>query len=235
MTNKIYFFILLLFPVFIHAQKKISADVEIKKVYKGKVITIKKEVYYQSNGKMIIHFSSPEEYYMITNVLGEAKIYIPSRNEVMLINDAFLSSEGELMYYFMANKIEDLGLKNLGFSLFKTETSGKNIIRTYIPNNPKSGYSKIELVHENYLPIYCAYYDTKNKITQKIYYSNYQKLSSIILPTRITEIAYMSGNDSTINRMIYSNIKSDKNATSSNFDFEIPKNAKVVSKEALPH
>ena len=132
-----------------------------------------------------------------------------------------------MLYYFLSNRIEDLGLKELGFSLRETKVDGANIIRTYFPVNSKSNYAKVEMVHENHLPIYCAYYDAKDQIVHKIYYSNYQNISSFIFPNRVTEIVY-SGKDSIISRMVYSNVKIDNNATSPNFEFTVPSNAKVV-------
>ncbi len=220
--------ILLFFPFILWAQNRVYTEVEVKRVNKGKAITIKKEIYYNSNGKMVVHFSYPEEYFLITNNFGEAKVYHPKTNEVMVINDAFLSSESELIYYFLTNKIEDLGLKDYGFSLASTRTEGNQIIRTYTPNESKSNYSKIEMVHENHLPIYCAYYNSKNRIVQKVYYSDYQILSFTAFPGRITEIAYVAANDSIVSRMLYSNVKVDKDAVSPNFEFSIPPNAKVV-------
>ena len=221
------FFILFVFPLTFYGQKKVYAEVEVKKISNGKLMTVKKEIYYNANGKMIVRFTHPEESYLITNIFGEAKVYNPKVNEVMLVNDDFFSSKSELLYYFLSNKVDDLGLKSLGYSLHGTKTEGTNIVRTYLPDNPKSNFSKVEMVHENHLPIYCAYYNTKNKITQKIYYSDYQNVSSFFFPSRITEISYIE-KDSIISRMIYSNIKIDNKATSPNFDFTIPSNAKIV-------
>ena len=221
--------ILLIFlaPV-LRAQNKLSADVEIKRVNQGKSITIRKKIYYDSNGKLIVYFFYPEEYYLVTNNFGEAKVYHPKTNEVMIINDSFMSSEIEPIYYFLTNKFEDFGLKSLGFSLSDTRTDKNVVIRTYTPNDPKLNIAKIEMVYENHLPVYCAYYDSKNRVTQKIYYSDYQQLPFTVFPGRITEISYFAGNDSVVSRMLYSNVKVNREAVISNFDFSIPANAKVI-------
>ena len=219
---------LLFFFTPVLAQNRVYAEVEVKRVMKGQSVTIRKEIFYSANGKMIVRFTYPEEYYLVTNNFGEARIYHPKTNEVMLINDRFMSSESEPLYYFLTNKIEDMGLKSLGFTLTDTRTERNNIIRTYTPNDSKSNISKIELVHENHLPIYCAYYDSKNRVEQKVYYSDYQMLSFTAFPGRITEISYVEANDSIVSRMLYSNVKVDRNAVSPFFDFSIPSDAKIV-------
>lgn len=225
--KNIWMLLLFLAPT-LAAQKKVSFDVEVKQVNKGKSVTVRKEIYLNTNGDMVVKFTHPKEYYVITNAFGEARVYHPKTNEVMLINDKFLSSESESIYYFVTNQIEDLGLRKLGFSLASTRTEGKMIIRTYIPNNVKSNFSKVEIVHENHLPIYCAYYDTKNRIVEKSYYSDYQELEFTTFPKRITGISYPAANDSIINRTLFSNVKSGQDATSSYFNFTIPANAKQV-------
>ena len=223
----------LFFTQILCAQNRVYAEVEVKRVMKGQSVTIRKEIYYSANGKMIVRFTYPEEYYLVTNIFGEAKIYHPKTNEVMLINDKFMSSESEPLYYFLTNKIEDMGLKNLGFTLADTRAERNNIIRTYTTNDSKSSISKIEMVHENHLPIYCAYYDSKNRVGQKVYYSDYQVLSFTAFPGRITEISYVEANDSIVSRMLYSNVKIDRNAVSPFFDFTIPSDAKVVDNKLL--
>jgi outer membrane lipoprotein-sorting protein len=225
--RKIWILLLFFAPALV-AQNKVSFDVEVKQVNKGKSVTVRKEIYLNTNGNMVVKFNHPKEYYMITNAFGEARVYHPKTNEVMLMNDKFLSSESESIYYFMTNQIDDLGLKKLGLSLTSTRTEGKMIIRTYTPGNSNSKLSKVELVHENQLPIYSAYYDTKNQVIEKSYYSDYQKLSFAIFPKRITSISYPAANDSIISRTLFTNVKSGKDATSSYFNFTVPANAKKV-------
>ena len=222
---------LLLFTSALYAQNRVSAQVEVKRVNKGQSVTVLKELFFSANGNMVIRFTYPEEYYVVTNNFGEAKIYFPKTNEVMLINDKSMSSEIEPLYYFLTNKIEDLGLRSLGFSLTATRSEGNQIIRTYTPSSPNNLgllFSKIEMVHENHVPIYCAYYDLKNSVKQKVYYSDYQMLSFTAFPSRITEISYPTANDSIVSRMLYSNIKTGREAVSSLFDFSVPPDAKVV-------
>jgi len=227
---RVVFFVVVLFffTAVLNAQNRVSANVEVKRVNKGQSVTVLKELYYSVNGNMVIRFTYPEEYYVVTNSFGEAKIYNPKTNEVMLINDKSMSSEIEPLYFFLTNKIEDLGLRSLGFSLAATRTEGNQIIRTYTPNVPGAVFSKIEIVHDNFIPIFCAYYDFKNNVVQKVYYSDYQMLSFTAFPSRITEISYPAANDSIVSRMLYSNVKIERQAVSSFFDFSVPADAKVV-------
>ena len=229
-----FIFICLLF--FVHAlwaQNRVSAEAEIRRVHNGQAVTIRKEIFFNPNGRMVVHFTHPEEYFMVTNHFGEARIFHPKTNEVMVINDRSFSSEVEPIFYFLNNLTEDLGLRSLGFSLSSTRRDGNYLIRTYTPNDPRSNFSKVEMVHENHLPIFVAYYDNRNRIVRKIYYSNYQTFASMALPQRITEINYPSANDSIVSRLIYSNIKVGRNATSPKFDFTIPSNARVVDNSVL--
>ena len=64
------------------AQSRLSADVTVRQVHKGKAMRVEKQVFYSSNGNLVVHFTKPQEYYMITNRLGETSVYQPKVNEV---------------------------------------------------------------------------------------------------------------------------------------------------------
>ena len=216
------------------AQNRVSVDAEIKQVNKGQSMTVQKGIYLNANGRMVVRFLHPEEYYMVTNTFGEARVYHPKTNEVMVMNDQMLSSQGELIYYFLTNQTEDLGLRSLGFSLANTRVEGNMIIRTYTPpRHSRQNLSKVEIVHENHLPIYSAYYDAKGRMVERLYYSDYERLSFTAFPKRVTGISYPTANDSIISRTLYSNIKVGKDATSPHFDFTIPANARRVDSDNL--
>lgn len=219
--------IILSFPSF--AQKKISANVEIKQVKNNKVIVVEKDIFYQSNGNFVVHFTKPQEYYLVTNSLGEAKAYLPQTNEVVIMNDQFFSSQNELLYSFLSNEYKDFGLEKFGFTMQSQKKEGAKIIKTYVTGKKTfKDLSKIEIVYEKNLPIYTAYYYKKD-ITRKVYYSKYMHLSQFTFPTQITEISYDSPTDSTVKREVYSNIKVDQFTRNSLFDYKIPSSAKLVS------
>jgi hypothetical protein len=222
------FFLLLLFAPALLAQNRVSVEAEVRQVNKGQSVTVRKEIFLNADGRMVVRYVHPEEYYMITNTFGEARIYHPRTNEVMVVNDQLLSSRSELVFYFLTNQTEDFGLRSLGFSLANTRVEDNMIIRTYRPNDSRSNHSKVEIVHENHLPIYIAYYDTRNRMVEKLYFSDYQKLPFAAIPRRITGISYPTANDSIVSRTLYSNIKAGKDAVSPYFNFTIPPNAKQV-------
>lgn len=214
----------------VSAQQKIRADVQTKVLSKGKSITVEKSIFYQTNGAMVVHYAKPQEYFMLTNSLGEAKIYMPSRNEVMVMNDKIFSSQNELIYVFLSNAYLDLGLSDLGFQLKGQEQKGKRLIKTFTTNRKDlKNVGKIELAFEAGLPICCIYYDSKNNITRKIYYSAYSYQKQFTLPTRITEISYTAEKDSVVRRELYSNIQTANFSQPTFFDYTIPNSAKLVS------
>ena len=222
--------LLILVSLSTFAQKKISANVQIKQVKNKKVITVEKDIFYQSNGNFVVHFTKPQEYFVITNSLGEAKAYMPKTNEVVIMNDKLFSSQNELLYSFLSNEYEDFGLQKLGFTLKSQKKEGSKIIKTYTTNKKEfESISKIEMVYEKSLPIYCAYYNTKKQTTRKIYYAKYTHLSQFTFPTQITEISYDTPSDSTVKREVYSNIQVDKFKGKTHFDYKIPASAKLVT------
>jgi len=178
---------------------------------------------------MITRYTKPNEYFVITNVSGDAQIYYPAKNEVFMTQSLIFETEKSFLYYFLNNKIADLGLKDLGFTLSKTHFEDKMLVSTWKPSvklNSKIG--KIELVHENQLPIYIAYYDEKYKLTKKIYYYDYYNHPSLKLPQKVVEFNYLPKGDSVVNKLVYSNIKLNEQANSTWFNYKIPANAKVV-------
>ncbi|MCK9162958.1 MAG: hypothetical protein M0O93_01245 [Bacteroidales bacterium] len=224
-----FFIVIIFISLSSLAQKRISASVEIKQVKNKKVITIKKDIFYQSNGNFVVHMTKPQEYYVVTNSLGEAKAYMPQTNEVLIINDPFFSSQNELLYSFLSNDFQDFGLQKIGFKLKSQKKEGTKIIKTFITDKKEiKDISKIEMVYEKNLPIYSAYYKQK-EITRKIYYNKYMHFKMFTFPTQITEISYDSPSDSTVKREVYSNIKVDEFIKNSLFDYKIPASAKLVS------
>mgnify|MGYP006288238259 CR=1 FL=1 len=136
------------------------------------------------------------------------------------------------MYYFLANKIYDLGLKGLGLQLSNTRHEQGLMITEWKPVGDLSDkLSKVELVHKNYLPIYIAYFNTKNEMVQKIYYYKYRTISNLNFPTKVVEFNYLPNGDSTVTRTMYSNIKFGLNESNEKFfNFEIPSDAKNIGK-----
>lgn len=209
----------------ISAQRKVTADVEVSQVASGKVATITKRVHCSNDGRVIIHFLKPDEYYVMTNSKGEMKMFMPRTNEVLMENSSDLSSRDELISIFMSGRVDDLGLAAFGYALSSTTREDGYIKKTFTTAQKKK-YPSIEIVFESFLPIYCGYLDASGKTVRKTYFSKYAPVGRMMFPTRMTEINYTSPKDSTVARTVYSNIKVDQDDPM--FRFEVPSDAKVV-------
>ena len=120
-----------------------------------------------------------------------------------------------------------MGLGLYGYKLSSTSREGEGLMkRTYLPASKGKGVSKVELVLENYLPIYLAYFDASGAVVSKTYLSSYNKFSNLMLPLRVTSVQYTSKKDSTLVRTIYSNVTLDGNDPM--FNFKVPSDAKPL-------
>lgn len=233
--RKLLLFVLILIPSISFPQNKISTNVVSKQFLNKKLLTIERDIYYQTNGKLVTHYIRPEEYFLVTNSFGEARVYNPKTNEVMLLNEKSMSSRNELIYSFLTNEYHDFGLLDLGFKLQNQKKEGKRIIKTFVSQVSKTDkISKIEMVYENTLPIYSAYFDKKGLLVRKVYYDKYQKFNIFTFPTQITEISYISAKDSIVKRDVYSNVQVNKHSLNNLFDYQIPSSAKLVNPINMP-
>jgi outer membrane lipoprotein-sorting protein len=209
---------------------KISLDLISKTLYQGKSVSFKSEVFYKSVGAtMVTHFTSPKEKIVITNGNGEYKEYDFKNNTVTLLQGIDLSSKNSLFYSFLSGSIGDMGLKSLGYKLINTKVEQKMVITTWVPEGENSVKTKkAEIVHENYLPIYLAFYDINDKPMHKSFYSNFQQVGSVKMPFTITEFEYLSPTDSVITKRIYSNLKTNAQVDDNYLNYKVPANAQVI-------
>jgi hypothetical protein len=223
-------FLSLLFSNFVFGQNKnyISLHLKNESFQKGRLVTLESDYFFDiEKGELIIHGPTPRNHIKISNRLGEVKIYFPDENKVTLKQDQFFSSENELIYYFLSNNYYDLGLSEEGFSVTDTKMDGKYQIITWTSPAGLKQVAKAELVFENDQPVYAAYFNLKGNIIRKIYYYNYTIFESFILPTKVTQITYLSENDSIIQRNSWTDVKVTSNITSPFFNYKIPENAKI--------
>ena len=206
-------------------QRRVSADVEVKQVFKGRVSTIVKSVYCANNGRLVIAFREPERYFVVANAKGESKMYMPQSNEVFVDNEGLVNSSDELIYIFMSGRSSDLGISREGYRLSATERDGEYIRKTFVCES-NGNVPRVIIAFKNFLPVYCEYQNNGGEAVGKTYFSNYQYNSRLTLPTRITNISYSGEKrDSTVTRTVYSNLRID--IDDPNFDFEVPSDAKV--------
>jgi hypothetical protein len=210
--------------------KRVSLHMVNKTLKNGKVVTVESDIYYEGlTRKMLTRFTRPSDYILITSSTGESKIFNPTKNEVQLLQHDFLKTGNNLLYFFFTNQIQNLGMKEAGYTLIDTHKENGSLLSTFHPTNQnKTDVSKVVMVHENFAPIYAAFYNTKGWISRKIYYSDYHTYENFLLPGRITEISFTNPQDSIITRTIFSDVKTGRLAVSEFFEFDVPGNAKVV-------
>lgn len=229
--KKIFVFVLLI-VISANAQMKIEKlklDMVAKTLHNKKSIIIKSQVYYRVNGGlMVTHATFPTEQISITNNNGEFKHYDYKTNTASLMQGMDLSSENSIFYNFLSGNINDMGLTKLGFNVKSTRFEKKLVITTWVPQMTDQ-VSKVELVHENSLPIFICFFDVNGKPIQKAFYYNYQNIGNLKMPLTITEYEYVGPNDSIISKKTYSNPQLNSMVEDSYFSFKIPSNAKFVN------
>ncbi len=217
-------------PVNLFSQEtsRVSLNQETQVLRKGAKSIFRCEIFYDQEKDVIItHYYYPTEFIKMSNRLGELKIYFPKENAVSIQQDPTFSSTNETVYYFVNNKMMDLGLSKEGFRLLKTTHEEDLIVTTWQAPPSLKGIKEIKIVYREAVPIYAEYISTSGAVIKKLYYSQYQDFSSFRLPLRITEISFSSPSDSTISRSVYSNIRTSGFPASNYFDFKIPANAKI--------
>ncbi len=195
------------------------------------MFTIDADVYYSiPERRMVSVYQNPEHFITFTNEKGEMKVYYPKKNQVYQDQSEFYSASTDVFYFFFTQGAAyDLGLSAMGFVLEETKMEDNLTVTLWnAPTKFKSQITSAKLVLEDFIPIYLAYYDQKNNLKSKTYYSNYQNLGSVVVPTRITEIAYISPTDSIVSRKDYTNIIHGKDVSRDYLDLKIPSNAKII-------
>lgn len=208
----------------------ISMEMETNRVHQGKLVKVIAEILYKPlTGELITHYKHPMEYVVFSNKLGEAKIYYPTRNEVEIKQNQFFSSENSLIHHFFTNASSDFGLTEMGFSINDTRFEEDLMITTwYPPAQMLKQFSGVEMVYQNNLPIYSAYFNSKQNIIRKVFYAEYSQNEYFALPCKITEYSYPAPNDSIVSRMVYKDINYNKAVSSPYVDFKIPEDAKLI-------
>ncbi len=209
---------------------RIMLRMESQSLQAGKTATLHADLYYQAlDGKLITRLDAPINKVMITNRQGELTVYDPDDQTVYRTQGLEYSSENNLIFFFLTGKTQDLGLRDMGFSLDRTEFKDGLLITKWVPPGALTHlFSHIELVHEDHLPIYGAYYDAGGSMVKKVFYSNFEIYSDIVLPLTVTEFNYLPGGDSIVNRVRFTDVRINRQAVSSWFDFEIPDDARYV-------
>lgn len=211
--------------------KRLCMHMKSQTLQKGRVLTTEADQYFLfPEGKIISFFHLPEEYVFISNTLGEAKIYRPSQNQVVLQSNELFTTKNNSLYFFLTNQVFDLGLKSLGLEVYDSQSDGDLLItRWQAPAHMINQVDKIEMVHENLLPIFSSYKNTEGETTLKVYFEDFSVIEGSQVPNRITEIIFLPDGDSIIKRTDFSQIRSGSGCDQEKFNFSIPEDA-VISK-----
>jgi hypothetical protein len=208
--------------------ERLSATITTRQVQKGKSVTVRGQLFYQRNGNMVTHFTFPREVVILSNKLGETRIYDPSRNAVIRYQSEAFSTQTTQLAFFLSGTTSDMGLIRLGFVQDKTSNIGKLLItewRLKIPNT-KSPIQRVKIVYDRANPIYMHYTDGTGKIIRKVFYYGYQPIEGRPFPATTTEIVYQD-HDSTVSKTVYTDFQLNQAATSPYFEYTIPANAKI--------
>lgn len=209
------------------AQRRLSADVEVKNVAGHNVVTTTKSVYCTNNGRLVVCSRKPVEYIMETNIGGESRFYFPKTKEVLVENQGMASTKDELLAIFLMGRIEDLGVGLFGYRLQSTEYVEDGMMkRTYKSADPNLPPFTEIVYGKDYLPIYSATLTEDGHVMTKVYYSQYKTVGYVPFPHRQTQITYNSPTDSTVTRTVYSNVVADGDDPM--FDFKVPADAKPM-------
>jgi len=227
----IFNFLILLLPLNLLSQEKdrVSVSQETQVLSKGSKSVFRSDIYYdKEKNVVVVHHTYPADFVKISNRLGELKIYFPSTNSVSVKQSESFSTTNDLLYYFVNNLVNDLGLSKEGFILASTNRdNGMTFTEWQAPSSIKF-VSRIKMVFKDLVPIYAEYLGTKGKIVKKIYYGKYSDFQTFRLPMRITEVTFESKKDSTIRLSVFSNVKTEDFPEKNYFDFKVPADAKIT-------
>lgn len=206
----------------------VSVSQEIQVLSKGSKSIFKCDIYYnKENDAVVTHHYYPAEFVKMSNRFGEMKIYFPETNSVTIQQDQSLSTTNELLYYFINNKLTDLGLSKEGFKLVNSTREEGMMVTTWQAPVSLKVINQIKIVFKEMLPIYAEYHGLDGLIVKKIYYSRYADFKTFRMPLRITEISFESKTDSTIRLSVFSNVRTNDFPDNNYFNFKIPDDAKI--------
>lgn len=224
--------LLLCFSSYAQADRFISVKQKTEVVANKNKLTTEIDLFLDNNKKIITkYYHSSPEFIMVVNSLGEIKTYYPEKNQVDFKQVSGLSSKRNLIYYFVNNITDHLGLADEGFNLESTAFEDQYYVTNWKPPSVLSELDNVKMVFEDGFPVYSEYVINKKKILKKIYYTNYKDFKSFRLPMKIIEISYKPSGDSIISRTVFSDVNVSSVAGNSYFNFKIPENAKPVSSE----
>ena len=218
--------LLIVLPLTMAAQVRLSVDERSVQVADGKKKTSERSIYLHPDGRMIVEQRLPNHSITHSNALGEMRIYTPEKGEVVVINDPEVASTKELVALFASGGYTDMALPAYGYTQSSVRNENGVIIKTFTPKS-NAGVSKVELAFRGHLPICMIYYNSKGETLRKVYFAQYE-YGRFPMPMRVTEIEYGPKRDSLVRLSTYSNLLFDADANSEMFDWQVPADAKRI-------
>jgi hypothetical protein len=207
----------------------ISAKLKVQKASQGKKVVIEADVYYLIDSKEIrMYYLYPEEFIFFSNILGETKMYFPKKNEVILQQNDIFSADTDILFLFLTQNMSEMGLKQMGFELAESKYDKNYHVTKWASPNSSKGIAEIELVFEDFVPIFTSFISNEKNTLSKTYYDNYQEFNSHYIPLTITEISYINNNDSIVSRKEYFDLRYGSQVNLDMINFKIPDDAKVI-------
>lgn len=226
MSKRLLSLVVFLLPIVAVAQVRLSIDERSVQVAEGKKVTSQRSIYLHPDGRMVSEQHSPTHTITLSNSLGEMRIYTPTTGEVVAINDKEMASSREIVAIFASGAYVDMALGMYGYTQSEVRSEEGMIIKTFIPASTAT-VAKVELVFQNHLPICMVYYNGKDEVLRRVYFSRYE-FGRIPMPMRITEIEYTPKRDSLVRLSTFSNLLFDSDATSEMFEWQVPADAKRI-------
>lgn len=217
-------------PLRAQSIQRLKVHLFTRQAEKGYVSAIQGDMFYSANGNLVSNFTSPSHYIMITNNLGEVRIYNPQKNTVIQFQNSLFSSHITPFYYFLSGRTGDMGLHEAGYEVTSTRFDQKLVVTVWKRIEQDEGKDPVvyvKLVHDKDRPIYMDYENADHHIIRKVYYYSYTHVGDIDFPGVFTEIVYQ-GADSVVSKTEYSDFRINGQAESPLFDFKIPADAKLV-------
>jgi len=211
-------------------EQQVSAQVRVRKLAAGRVLSYTSQVYQRRDGLAVAHYGPPLDMYMLTDRAGHVQLFTPVDSLVQQVDDPAFGSRNSILYCLLHNRFGDMALRDLGW---RTDSSwvlaGHQLTRWKPADGGKRAVGHVILAHTEGKIIYAAYYGNKGALMRKTYYGAHQTLRQRRMPMSITDISYLNpaATDSIIEKMTYEEIRFDAEADTTLAQFKIPAYART--------
>ena len=170
---------------------RMSADFTIKQREgeKGQLVTGK--AYLDKKvGKLCYHIQFPEPGYW---VMQDSFLYEFDQHMVLVEKKPILYHPGLSLYsLILTRSLDDLGLKETGFTVQSLETQGDSLATAewVPPPSLKKKIGKAFLTHKRKILHAAAFFDAKDHLVARVYYQKTEIVDGIPVPVETLSIAY---------------------------------------------